>query len=167
MQGRPLQVSFRDSLRVSRGKIARSDNGGTEVHAASFLPRRLIVLDGALLDDPHELRRILIHELFHFVWWRLGNPKRREWEKILAAESRRNARGDLGWSAESRKQKLKTGDLRLRTPKWREYACESFCDTAAWYFAHSESSEYTLKPRFCARRRAWFDAILANRVLSI
>lgn len=167
MQGRPIRVRFRNPLRVSRGEITGSDSRGVEVHAASFLPKRLIVLEGALLRNSAELRRVLIHELFHFVWWRLGNPNRHAWEQLLGAEFESNARGDLGWSAQSRKETLARRDREDRNNRWRDYVCESFCDTAAWFFARVPSSEHTLKPRFCAKRRAWFASILASGVLSI
>jgi len=35
-----------------------------------------MVLDSELLSSPGELARILIHELYHFVWWRLDNATR-------------------------------------------------------------------------------------------
>jgi hypothetical protein len=139
----------------------------TEVHAASFMKQRLVVLEQALLRNPAELRRILIHELFHFVWWRLGNNRRREWDAVLAAECETRARGELGWSAQSRKERL-ASDARIeRNRQWREYICESFCDTAAWYFSRVASDEHTLAGRFSSKRRRWFATMLASRVLSI
>ena len=113
---------------------------------------RLMLLDPALRGA--ELRRIVVHELFHFVWLRLGNPKRREWETLLRLET---ARGELGWSAEWRKLELAPKDRARRTRRWREYACESFCDTAAWVYAGlKRHSEFTLSSRARARRAAWF-----------
>ncbi len=125
--------------------------------AGASIPGRMILLDAALFARRGEFERILIHELFHFVWVRLGNQKRIDWEQILAREVRTHVAGELGWSAEWRKQVLTRADVRLRTPRWRRYACESFCDTAAWMFAGLRAhDEFTLPaaPRF--RRRQWF-----------
>jgi hypothetical protein len=131
-----------------------------EVHAGGFLRRREIVLDEALRRDGGELARILTHEVFHFVWLRLGNGRRQEWEMLLREEWARRARGELGWSAEWRKLRLTADDGPRRPRRWREYACESFCDTAAWVYAGDGGhAEFTLRPRFRAARRAWFDAL--------
>ncbi len=131
------------------------------MHAASFVPRRRIVIDRALLGRPRELARILYHEVFHFVWARLGNPLRQSYERILRREWIQGARGDLGWSAELRKL-----DLDGRSPwnrerrRWADYVCESFCDSAAWFCLGARGShpEWTLKPRFRRQRRRWFQA---------
>jgi hypothetical protein len=69
-------------------------------------------------------------------------------------------RGEAGWSAEWRKQKLSDADVSGRSRRWREYCCESFCDSAAWIMGgiDSKASEVTLGQ---ARRRArltWFSA---------
>ena len=63
---------------------------------------------------------------------RLGNPRRRAWEAFLAHEWTSGGRGEAGWSAEWRKQKLTAADVSGRSRRWREYCCESFCDTGAW-----------------------------------
>jgi hypothetical protein len=110
-----------------------------------------------LLDDPPELARILLHELFHFAWVRLGNPRRFAFEQILGREWDAGARGELGWSAQIRKEALGAGDVDGRSRAWREYVCESFCDTAAWcYGSLDDHAEFTLKPRFRDRRAAWY-----------
>jgi hypothetical protein len=125
---------------------------------------RRIVLDCTAREFP----RILAHELFHFVWLRLGNPGRKAFEELLARESRAGARGELGWSAEWRKRALTAADIDLRTRRWREYCCESFCDTAAWLYSGLRShEEFTLRARFRDRRRAWFQKTIAGRRLSI
>jgi len=148
-------------LRASRGRLLSGAARGLEVHAGSFLGRREIVLDSALLERPGELRRILWHELFHFVWWRAGNPLRRAWEAALAAEIRGRARGELGWSAGNRKERLAPADCARRTRAWREYACESFCDTAAWLLCGRRAhGEFTLARRFRQARRSWFERLL-------
>lgn len=104
-----------------------------------------------------EFERILVHELFHFVWVRLSNSVRRDWEQTLAREFLNRAAGELGWSAERRKCKLTAGEVRRRSKRWRLYACESFCDTAAWRFAAlGTHEEFTLAPAFRRIRRTWF-----------
>jgi hypothetical protein len=142
---------------VARGRIVGS--GGEEVHAATFLRKRRIVLDGGLRRDGRELRRIVVHELFHFAWLRLSNAVRRSWEDLLAEEISRRRRGELGWSAEWRKNALSEGDIARRTRRWREYCCESYCDTAAWLYAGLVShDEFTLNRSARRRRAAWFFA---------
>ena len=122
--------------------------------AATSIPRRLILLDREVLARRGEFERILVHEIFHFAWVRLSNQSRREWEQLLASE---RARGELGWSAEWRKDKLQSSDQRARSPKWRRYACESFCDTAAWMFAGLRThEEFTLAAAARRLRRRWF-----------
>jgi hypothetical protein len=155
--GAPFTVSFVPGLRSSRRNLYSGGRVGQEVHAASSIPQRRIVFDKALLSSRAELRRIATHELFHFAWIRLGNPRRREWERLLVDEQKLRARGELGWSAEWRKGALTAADRTRRTPAWREYACESFCDTAAWILtgAHRHR-EATLAPRHSVRRMAWF-----------
>ncbi len=141
--GDPIRVEIRRSL-------------GSHMAGAS-IPRRLILLDAAVLARRGEFERILIHELFHFAWVRLSNQKRRAWERVLAGELRDRVRGELGWSAEWRKETLTFADPRFRTPKWRRYACESFCDTAAWMFAAlSAHDEFTLAAASRRLRRRWF-----------
>jgi hypothetical protein len=125
------------------------------VHAATFIRERRIVLDGELLKSDAELRRILIHELFHFVWVRLGNPARRSFEQLLAKQ--RKARGELGWSSEYRKQELTERDVTRRSLKWREYCCEAFCDTAAYRYARAKQhDEFTLAQSHRKKRIEWF-----------
>ncbi|MBI1788103.1 MAG: hypothetical protein HYR60_11210 [Acidobacteria bacterium] len=156
IHGRPILIQFQPDLRVHHGKLVTS--GGSEVHAASCVRRREMVLDGTLRRRPRELRRIFMHELFHFAWPRLGNPKRRSYEELLESEIQRRVRGELGWSAQMRKKALGPDDPRIRTRHWREYVCESFCDTAAWLFAGlPRHVEFTLPDRARRRRRDWFE----------
>ncbi len=132
--------------------------------AATSIPRRLILLDSEVLRTRGEFERILIHELFHFAWVRLSNADRRSWEQVLAPEFASAARGELGWSAEWRKAKLTPSDRSRRSPAWRRYACESFCDSAAWMFANlRDHDEFTLGVRGRARRRAWFEQTMLRR----
>jgi hypothetical protein len=164
LTGAPIHISVRQDLRCARGRIVEGQ--GTAVHAATFIRRRRIVLDAELLLDDDELRRILIHELFHFVWARLANSIRRAWERLLAAQ--RSASGELGWSSEYRKHALNRGDLQRRSRKWREYCCEAFCDTAAYLYARSRRhGEFTLRGRERRQRIAWFSNNLGRGCISI
>jgi hypothetical protein len=141
--GRPIRLELRESL-------------GTR-WAATSIPRRLILLDSEVLRKRGEFERILIHEIFHFAWRRLSNATRRSWERVLEAEYQGQVKGELGWSAERRKLKMKHSDLSRRTPAWRRYACESFCDSAAWlYSGVVKHDEFTLPAGSRRRRRAWF-----------
>ena len=143
LDGRPIRVALRRSL--------------GPYHASTSIARRVILLDAGLLARRGEFERILTHELFHFVWVRLSNAVRREWEDLLRAEIERRARGELGWSSEWRKAGLAPHSSRLRDARWRRYACESFCDTAAWIFAGIRShDEITLRSRARETRRRWF-----------
>jgi len=146
--GRPVRVEFRKTL---------LDGAGSPAHAATYLRQRRMVIEEALMADPEDFARIFVHELFHFVWLRLGNARRRSYERLVAGELGRSALGELGWSAEWRKGKLVRRDRTARTRRWREYCCESFCDTAASVYAGVERhEEFTLATRLRAARRKWF-----------
>jgi hypothetical protein len=150
LSGRPIRVEVRRSL-------------GPHL-AATHIPRRRILLDAGLLAQPGEFERILVHEIFHFAWVRLSNQTRRSWEGVLAAELAARARGELGWSSEWRKNKLTRAGILRRTPAWRRYICESFCDTAAWLCAGlRRHGEYTLSARPRRIRRRWFADHLLDR----
>lgn len=145
--GHPVRLEIRRTLRDRRGAI----------HAGAFLRERRITFEAALAADPREFARIFVHELFHFVWLRLGNTRRWSFEALLREELLRGACGELGWSAEWRKRALAPPDAQVRNRRWREYVCESFCDTAAWLFSGVRSHrEYTLDQSFRSRRRRWF-----------
>jgi hypothetical protein len=142
-------------IRIERVRGLRDRYG--PVHAGAFLRERRIALNCA----SRELPRILTHELFHFVWLRAGNPRRLSYEQMLLAEFAAGARGELGWSAEWRKRALLPRDRRNRTRRWREYCCESFCDTAAWlYSGRAAHPEFTLAKRFQNYRQEWFAKFL-------
>ena len=152
--GSPVRIERVAALRDRRGAV----------HGGSFLRQRRIVIACAR----GEVARVFVHEWFHFVWLRAGNPLRRDFERLLAAERRCGARGELGWSAEWRKRALTGQEVKARTRAWREYCCESFCDTAAWLYAGlAAHAEFTLAPRFRGLRRAWFAQNIAGRRLSI
>jgi hypothetical protein len=149
--GEPIRVTVSRSL---------GDNLG-----ASSIPNRVIYLDGEVLREHGEFERILVHEIFHFVWVRLSNQTRWDWERVLREEK---GRGELGWSAEWRKTKLTATDRKLRSTAWRIYACESFCDSAAWmYAALKDHDEFTLGVRESSRRRLWFDHNFATRRIAV
>lgn len=167
-RGRPIEVRLLPSLRASGGRLLHGDGPGTPVHAGSFLRERLMVLDSALWSDAAERRRILAHEIFHFTWVRLGNGVRAGWERVLAAELRAGVSGELGWSSELRKQALTVLDRRTRSRRWREYACESFCDTAAWLYGGSpRHPEFTLPAGPRKLRRQWFQRSLDEDAVPI
>jgi hypothetical protein len=87
----------------------------------------------------------------------MDNASRRAFEELLAREWRSGARGELGWSAELRKGRLTVLDVRSRSRRWREYCCESFCDTAAWLYSGVRShEEFTLERSFRPARRSYF-----------
>lgn len=146
MVSNPVRLRYSTGLR---------DTAGNTAHAATFIRERLVVLDEALQCAPEEHARILAHELFHFVWVRLGNARRLEWEGLLRTEREGRARGETGWSAEWRKRKLRAEDVSGRTRRWREYCCESFCDTGAWAETGC-ATELTLSRGRSERRRGWF-----------
>jgi hypothetical protein len=161
VHGQPIEITFLPDLKAQRGELRSGESGrGREVHAGSFLRQRRIVLDTALRTQPRELRRILTHELFHFVWLRLGNPRRAAWEALVWQEVSGGVPGELGWSAELLKEKLSAADRGKRSRMWREYVCESFCDSAAWVFGrHGRHGEFTLPVSARRVRRRWFAAM--------
>jgi len=169
IEGLPIGIEFAPQLRAHAGKLLIGNGQrGREVHAGTFLRERRIVLDAALKGKTAELGRILVHELFHFVWLRLGNPKRRSFEDLLQRELRDRAPGELGWSAEHLKIGLHRGDCVNRTRRWRQYACESFCDTAAWLFSGiARHGEFTLPSAQRHERRDWFRRTQLTRRISV
>jgi hypothetical protein len=156
MDGEPVRLEVRRGIADRHGAA----------HAGAFIRERRIAFDAELVFDPREFARIFVHEVFHFVWLRLGNPRRWSFEELLREEMRGGARGELGWSAEWRKRALAAQDAGRRSRRWREYVCESFCDTAAWiYSGVCAHPEYTLARRFCERRRHWFqESDVSNRI---
>jgi len=154
LAGPPIRIQFTRGLRDRHGAA----------HGGAFLRERRIALDCSRAELP----RILVHELFHFVWLRMGNAARRSWEEVLSKEISAGARGELGWSAEFRKLALAPRQIQVRHRRWREYCCESFCDTAAWlYSGIVRHPEFKLAPRYRERRRAWFAAAGARGPFSL
>ena len=160
LEGRSVGLRFVPALTADRRRLYSNRPHGQPVHAGSFIRKRQIVLDQELERQPRELARVLVHELFHFAWVRLGNPLRRSYEALVREEWNKRARGELGWSAESRKLAILKTSLHLAdSPSWRDYLCESFCDSAAWiYSGVRRHPEYTLAARHRNRRAEWFKA---------
>jgi hypothetical protein len=156
-RGRPIEIRYRADL---------LDTAGQPAHAATFIRQRLIVLDAELKGNAGEHERILLHELFHFVWVRLGNPPRLAWEDQLRGELAAKARGEAGWSAEWRKRDLSATDVAKRSRRWREYCCEGFCDTGA-LFAGAASRECTLARKRLNKRIEWFGRVFHDSPLPI
>ena len=149
LRGRPIEVRYQRE--------------SAHVHAGSFLRERRISLDPSLRADEREFGRILVHEIFHFVWLRLGNARRLSFEALMEEEWRCGTGGELGWSAEWRKAALRRHDVERRSKAWRLYCCESFCDTAAWLFAGAgRHDEFTLDGRARRLRRSWFGGLLRS-----
>jgi hypothetical protein len=158
LSGRQISVSARPHLKAHRGKILSGhDRPGMPVHAASFIRKRRIVLETQLLGRLTKLRLIVVHEIFHFVWARLGNRLRAEYAELVRAELEANARGELGESAGGWKAGISSrGELK-------NYVCESFCDTAAWLYSGARKHpELTLAKRWRDRRRTWFTSVFAQ-----
>jgi hypothetical protein len=156
LQGDPIALDFLPQLTVQRGKLlSRAKGRGTPVYAACFIRKRRMVLEVDLLADAEQLRLIVVHELFHFVWARLGNTARREYSILLEGEFTGRARGELGESAGRAKTLLPSA--------WRDYVCESFCDSAAWLYAGvRQHPEFTLARRWRNLRAAWFELTFAR-----
>jgi hypothetical protein len=154
LNGRPIRIHRHAGLRDRHGPV----------HGGAFLRERRIAFD----CRTREFARIFTHEVFHFVWLRLGNRWRRSYEELVRRELAAGARGELGWASEFRKRDLRGDDAGRRTRRWREYCCESFCDSAAWlYSGVRRHEEFTLASRHRARRGLWFAELTRVRHLSI
>lgn len=169
MRGSSIRIRFLPDLRAGSHKLYSQRPHGQPVYAASFIRKRRMVLDQELQRRPRELMRILVHELFHFVWVRLSNSVRKSYLALLRSEWKRKARGELGWSAELRKTHLQRASRAPNSEKhWRDYACESFCDTAAWlYSGLRKHPEFTLAISHAKRRAEWFRITFGGRRIPI
>jgi hypothetical protein len=140
-------------LRAHRGQLLHGDGPGSQVHAASFLNQRLMVLDEALLDHAPDLVNIFAHEVYHFVWRRLANADRAGWGQLLADETAPLHPGlssRLSFEAHQRKPSPRS---------WKEYICEAFCDSAAALGASNQT--------MAAHRREWLRKLMARRRLPV
>jgi hypothetical protein len=159
---RPIYVSAKPELTACGGRLlSQQPERGIPVHAASYIRRHRIVLERDLLNDEPLLRLILTHELFHFLWPRLPNRLRQSYEALLTAERNRHARGELGESSQVSKNAFLANGSGPQSKAWRHYLCESFCDTAAWYFGGvKQHSHFCLAPCWIRKRAQWFDVNL-------
>ena|SRR5947209_4526090 len=159
--GSPICIRTLPELTVWRGALLTGEPYGTAVHAASFIRRREIVLEDELVSRPAEFRLIFAHELFHFVWARLGNRIRTDFSSLLQAERKLGATGALGESSDVSRTRIKRqpgGSIHPR--RWADYACESFCDTGAWLYAGPTRSRwFTLARGHRSARRTWFERV--------
>jgi hypothetical protein len=169
LEGRSIYLRFLPALTADGRRLYSNRPNGQPVYAGSFIRKRQIVLDQELQRQPRELARILVHELFHFAWVRLGNPVRRSDEDLVREEWQQRARGELGWSAELRKRALlKRSPREAASAAWRDYLCESFCDTGAWiYSGVRRHPEYTLAARHRDRRAEWFRTVFQGAAIPI
>ena len=176
----------RTSVFINENPLLQTDRSRNHPHAVSFIPERYVVLDAGLFRRRIELGRILYHEFCHFIWPRLGNPKRRQFETLIRRELRDRVRGELGYSSEYRKagitahgakpggrsaagdgKKLTAVSASARRRRWLDYVCESFCDTGSYILLNRERrkhhSEYTLSRAARLRRdRVWSEVVLRN-----
>lgn len=170
----PLKIAVAERLRVHRSQLfvnqnsasGRSHSGG-HTHAASFIPQRYIIFRRELFRRRVELGRIAYHEFCHFVWPGLGNSKRRLFASLLEQEFREGLAGELGHSSAARKEKLREprrAGLAASPRAWRDYACESFCDTGSFVLLGKERrarhSEYSLNAAACKRRSRFWSALV-------
>ena len=156
VEGGPISITIEPHLTAHRGQLLSGQPRGTAVYAATFIRRRHIVLETSLLRRPTLFRRILQHEVFHFVWVRLNNLLRDEFAVLLETECQFRVRGELGESASVQK-------CDPTHSKWRNYVCESFCDTAAAFYAGTPPRlPYQLASRWRTRRQNWIDSLFSQ-----
>jgi hypothetical protein len=133
---------------------------GVDMDAGAFLRERRVVLARHLRG--RELRRVTVHELFHFVWWRLGNPARHSWEALLLAErargeSRLVRRMAQGCAVGGRPPPPHPPLARVRLRSLLRLRRRALGQPRAMHPGAA----------LAARRRAWFQATLGGRPLSI
>ena len=163
LRGSPIRVYTLPKLTAHRGKLLSCHGHGIPVYAASFIRAREIVFETELLAEPRLLQLIAVHELFHFVWTRLSNSARHEFADLLRFELDSRARGELGESAVVKKSLLAAGPCSGESCLWRDYVCESFCDTAAWLYSGIELNPFfSLANRWKRKRAAWFEAAIGS-----
>jgi len=142
-------------------------NGDRSTQAVSYVRERVIVLRQRLFRQRWLGQRLFYHELCHFLWPRLGVRARKRFVRHLERERARGLRGELGYSAQYRKSRLPRPGQPGQAA-WREYACESFCDTGAYALARAAGSRQALRSvefTLAARRRrarlaAWWRTLV-------
>lgn len=168
LHGRPITVTYRPRLTAYKGRLLSESSKGKSVYAGSFLRRRTITLDDCLLRTPRVWERIFAHEVGHFIWSRLPAALRESYTQLVHGEIRQGERGELGWSAESIKLRLLPADPLLGNTRWKNYVCESFCDTAGWVFGSARTyAELTLPAGLRELRRDWCRAHLLQGHFSV
>ena len=183
---RPLKIAVADRLISNRGCVfinqkpppkrvfsaqKKHSQHSLQPHAVSFIPERYIVLERALFRRRIEHGRILYHELCHFLWPRLGNPRRRRFQNLIRRQLRERVRGELGYSSGMRKASILAAkrdgiSRQALTRLRRDYFCECFCDTGAYVLLGSERSqkhsEFTLGRAARERRTRIWEAVVLS-----
>ena len=153
LTGQAIQLEVLPILTAFRGRLLSESSQGRAVYAASFIRERRIVLETSLLDRPGLFSAILVHELFHFVWSRLGNTRRISFTQLLLEEQAGGARGGLGESSHV----ARSPTLPAKASAWKNYVCECYCDTAAFLRTGIiVGTEQPLAKRWLLRRQRWF-----------
>ncbi|MEJ1930137.1 hypothetical protein WDZ92_07605 [Nostoc sp. NIES-2111] len=148
-----LDIRFASRLRAHRGKLEFGPGPGDEVFAASFLTRREIVFDEALLSHAPDFLNICAHEVYHFVWRKLANADRLAWHNLLQAEKRPQHAGVSSRVAYERYRQ------RPHSRNWKHYLCEAFCDSAA--------ALTSPQAKLSGKRKTWLESLCRRRRLGI
>ena len=155
LTGAPVRVDLVRGLRDRRGPV----------HAGSFPPR-----------TPHRARlharRVSADLRPRGGALHLAAPGQPGALALRRRGARRNRRaapaGNWGGARSGGRTRCARTTSAARTRRWREYCCESFCDTAAWLYSGLERhEEFTLARTLAQRGAAWFAESLDNRTLSI
>ncbi len=128
-----------------------------------IIRRRVIVLDPDLKKNVREHRRILLHEYFHFVWVRLGNPRRWDWEARLRGEWSAGAQGEAGWSAEWRKKALSDADVTNALAEMARILLRKLLRHGGVYIRARSIRKSRCRNPGAERGRAWFQAPLRRQ----
>lgn len=165
------KILLEDGARRPVSENAPALGGDRSTLAVSYVRERVLVLHRRLFRQRWLGQRLFYHELCHFLWPRLGSGARRGFVVQLRRELARGARGELGYSAQYRKQCL--AGARKSSYVWRDYSCESFCDTGAYALARRArlggrlaSVEFTLPARYRrARLNAWWRTLAGENTI--
>ena len=161
LTGRPIEIRYQANL---------LDTAGNAAHAATFIRDRLIVLDEDLQKDSRGARCA-------FCSMNCCTSSGCGRETGAASHGKtscaKNGKRAFAANADGRpsgaRMQLRAVDVRVRTRAWREYCCESFCDTGAWFCGGGEK-EVTLAPALPARPSAhglhvsWTAAVFQHEI---
>jgi hypothetical protein len=128
---------------------------------------RRIVFDAELAADPQEFARIFVHEVFHFVWLRLGNPRRWSYEALLREEMRAARAASWAGPRSGASIALAARDAWRAAPgAGANTSARASATQRPGSFRASAHPEYTLARRFRERRRQWFvkQSDVSNRI---